>query len=101
MLLQSEGITVPNIFSTQQQDRFLSAKNKNNLMSFSFDPIMLSLILKQLFKKQNGKYILNDVAQNAAYIVGTPGLGKSMKFIATKILLDCRVREIIKNGLEE
>ncbi len=42
----------------------------------------------------------NPLADVAIYIVGTPGLGKSVKFITAKILLDIRIRHIIKNGVQ-
>ncbi len=51
-------------------------------------------------KDLNGKLIKNQLADNAIYIVGTPGLGKSVKLIGAKILLDMRIRHIIKNGVQ-
>ncbi len=60
---------------------------------------MFKLILKLMFtadKKE--KLIRNRQGQNVLYVVGTPGLGKSIKFMAAKILLDFRIRHIIKSG---
>ncbi len=51
-------------------------------------------------KNINAKLMKNQIADNVIYIVGTPGLGKSVKFIAAKILLDMRIRHIIKNGVQ-
>ena len=60
---------------------------------------MFKLILKQMFTESlKTKLMKNPLAEVAIYIVGTPGLGKSVKFITAKILLDMRIRHIIKNG---
>ncbi len=68
-------------------------------MSFCLDSVILSLILKQMYEKDDyGKFIKRISTYQAELIVGTPGIGKTIKYFALKVLHDLRIPHIIKNG---
>ncbi len=66
MLLPSKGTKIEDNFWKQQFHRLENGMSKYNLISFSFDPIILSLILKQKYIcDENGKLKLNILTFSA------------------------------------
>lgn len=86
---------------TSQASRILQGKNSKGLLPLNLNSAMMKFLIDQIYEKEknNTKLVPAIKASRVHHIVGTPGLGKTFKFLMIKHIHDFKIPQIIQKGI--